>query len=155
MLKIPYGKSDYSTMIEQGYFYQDRTSYVETLENYDTTYLLYLRPRRFGKSLLISMLHYYYGLEYQKEFTRLFESTYIGKKPTQNANAYLVLRFDFSSIDTSTELGVSDGFLSNVKKGVSAFLARYDMFFSKAETKLILDQKQANEVIKELFIVFL
>jgi hypothetical protein len=57
MIKIPYGKSDYRTMIDQGYFYQDRTSYVETLENYDATYLLYLRPRRFGKSLLISMLH--------------------------------------------------------------------------------------------------
>jgi Predicted AAA-ATPase/PD-(D/E)XK nuclease superfamily len=151
MLKIPYGKSDYRTMIEQGYFYQDRTSYVETLENYDTTYLLYLRPRRFGKSLLISMLHYYYGLEYQKEFNRLFENTYIGKQPTKNANAYLILRFDFSAINTNTEQGVFDGFLSNVLKGIGTFLATYSEYYSSDECKEILAQKEPQEAIKSLF----
>jgi hypothetical protein len=151
MLKIPYGKSDYRTMIEQGYFYQDRTSYVETLENYDTTYLLYLRPRRFGKSLLISMLHYYYGLEYQKEFTRLFENTYIGKKPTQNANAYLVLRFDFSAINTSSEKGVFDGFLSNILKGIGIFLSTYSDRYTPEQSKEILAHKEPQEAIKSLF----
>ncbi len=151
MLKIPYGKSDYRTLIEENYFYQDRTPYIETLENWDTTYLLYLRPRRFGKSLLISTLHYYYGLQYQKDFDKLFGQTYIGKKPTRLANTYMVLRFDFSGINTETEEGVFEGFLSNIKKGVDAFLTYYDTFFTKEQEKVILQHKQPNEIIKELF----
>jgi hypothetical protein len=151
MLRIPYGKSDYRTLIEEGYFYQDRTSYLEILENSDTTYLLYLRPRRFGKSLLISTLQYYYGLQFQKDFQHLFGHTYIGKNPTPRANQYMILRFDFSGINTSTEDGVFEGFLSNVKRGIDAFLTHYDMLFTKEQATVILQQKQPNEMLKELF----
>ena len=151
MLRIPYGKSDYRTMIDEGYFYQDRTSYVQTLENWDTTYLLYLRPRRFGKSLLISMLHYYYALPFKKDFDRLFGQTYIGKNPTPLANTYMVLRFDFSAINTSTEQGVFDGFLSNVLKGIGTFLKDYKSYFTNEEIKEILAQKEPQEAIKMLF----
>ena len=49
MIRIPYGKSDYRTMVEENYFYQDRTPFIKTLEDWDSTYLMYLRPRRFGK----------------------------------------------------------------------------------------------------------
>ncbi len=151
MLKIPYGKSDYRTMIDEGYFYQDRTPYVQTLENWDTTYLLYLRPRRFGKSLLISMLHYYYALQYKKDFDRLFGNMYIGKNPTRLANSYMVLRFDFSGINTASEQGVFDGFLSNVLKGIGTFLATYSEHFSDDKKKEILTQKEPQEAIKTLF----
>jgi hypothetical protein len=151
MLKIPYGKSDYRTLVEEGYFYQDRTSYIETLENWDTTYLLYLRPRRFGKSLLISTLHYYYGSQYQKDFDTLFGHTYIGKKRTRHANNYLVLNLDFSSINTSTEQGVFNSFLSNVRIGVGNFLKEYKTHLTDEQQKEILSQKEPNEVIKMLF----
>ena len=83
MIKIPYGKGDFKTLIKEGYFYQDRTSYIQTLEDWDDTYLLYLRPRRFGKSLLISMLQYYYGVEFQSAFPMLFGKTFIGQHPTR------------------------------------------------------------------------
>jgi hypothetical protein len=151
MLKIPYGKSDYRTLVEEEYFYQDRTSYIETLENWDTTYLLFLRPRRFGKSLLISTLHYYYALQYKNDFDALFGHTYIGKKPTRRASKYMVLNLDFSSINTSTEQGVFDGFLSNVQKGIGNFLKEYSTHFTKEQQKEILSQKEPNEVIKMLF----
>jgi hypothetical protein len=151
MLKIPYGKSDYRTLVEEEYFYQDRTNYVEILENWDTTYLLFLRPRRFGKSLLISTLHYYYALQYKNDFESLFGHTYIGKKSTRRANKYMVLNFDFSSINTSTEQGVFDGFLSNVLKGVENFIDTYKIYFTNEHKKEILSQKQPNEVIKMLF----
>lgn len=151
MLKIPYGKSDYRTMVEEKYFYQDRTNYIETLENWDTTYLLFLRPRRFGKSLLVSTLHYYYALPYKNNFDALFGHTYIGQKPTRRANSYMVLNLDFSSINTSTEQGVFDGFLSNVRIGVGNFLKDYKTYFTEAEQKDILSQNEANEVIKKLF----
>jgi Predicted AAA-ATPase/PD-(D/E)XK nuclease superfamily len=151
MLKIPYGKSDFKTVIEKKYFYQDRTAYIQTLEDWGSTYLLYLRPRRFGKSLWISTLSYYYGLEYQKEFDNLFGTTFIGKNPTPNANTYLVLTFDFSSINTSTEQGVFDGFLGNIKKGIDGFLTYYDTFFTNEQAKVILQHTEPNEMIKELF----
>jgi hypothetical protein len=151
MIKIPYGKSDYRTMVEENYFYQDRTSFIETLENWDSTYLLYLRPRRFGKSLWISTLNYYYGLQYEKDFDRLFGHRYIGQKPTPSANKYMVLRFDFSGINTSTEQGVFDGFLSNVLIGIGVFLKNYKTYFTKEQEKDILVQKEPNEALKRLF----
>jgi Predicted AAA-ATPase/PD-(D/E)XK nuclease superfamily len=151
MIRIPYGKSDYRTMVEEGYFYQDRTSYIKTLEDWDSTYLLYLRPRRFGKSLLLSTLRYYYGLQHKSEFDKLFGDTFIGKNPTRLANTYMLLNFDFSSIDTSNETGVYKGFLSNVLKGIGNFLEDYESYFSKEQTKEILSQTEPNEAIKMLF----
>jgi hypothetical protein len=151
MIRIPYGKSDYRTLVEENYFYQDRTPYIQTLEDWDSTYLLYLRPRRFGKSLLLSTLRYYYGLEYQTEFDKLFGNTFIGKNPTRRANKYMVLNFDFSGINTSTEQGVFEGFLSNVLKGIGNFIKDYPSHFSKEQVKEILSQKEPNEVIKMLF----
>jgi hypothetical protein len=151
MIRIPYGKSNYRTLVEENYFYQDRTSYIKTLEDWDSTYLMYLRPRRFGKSLLMSMLQYYYGLQHKAAFDTLFGHTFIGKNPTPNANNYLVLKFDFSSIDTSTEAGVYTGFLSNVKRGIAAFLTHYDTYFTKEQRQVILQHKEPNEMIKELF----
>ncbi len=151
MLKIPYGKSDYRTLIEKGYFYQDRTSYIETLEEWGSTYLLYLRPRRFGKSLWISTLHYYYGLQFKANFEALFGNTYIGKNKTENANTYMVLRFDFSGINTSHEQGVFDGFLSTVKDSINNFFEDYGSRFTIEEKKNILSQNEPNEVIKKLF----
>jgi Predicted AAA-ATPase/PD-(D/E)XK nuclease superfamily len=150
MIRLPYGKSDYRTLVKEKYFYQDRTSYIEILEEWDTTYLLYLRPRRFGKSLLLSMLQYYYGLQYQKEFDMLFGHTYIGKKTTPLANTYMLLSFDFSSIDTTTELGVYNGFLSNVLKGIGKFIEEYKSYFSKEQINEILSQREPNEAIKML-----
>jgi Predicted AAA-ATPase len=150
MLKIPYGKSDFKTIMEEGYFYQDRTDYIQTLENWDATYLIYLRPRRFGKSLFISTLHYYYGLEYQKEFKALFGNTYIGKNPTRRAHKYWVLRFDFSGINTDTEQDTYNGFLSNVLKGCENFIEEYKTYFSNDSKKEILSQKSPNEMLKSL-----
>ncbi len=150
MIRIPYGISDYRTMVEKNYFYQDRTSYIKTLEDWDSPYLLYLRPRRFGKSLWLSILRHYYSLQYRADFDKLFGQTFIGKNPTPNANTYLLLNFDFSSIDTSTKLGVDKGFLSNVRRGISAFLTHYESFFTKEQRHIILAHKEPNEMIKEL-----
>ena len=138
-------------MIRDNYFYQDRTSYIQTLEDWDSTYLMYLRPRRFGKSLLLSTLRHYYGLQHQTAFDTLFGNTFIGKNPTPNANTFMILNFDFSGINTSSEQGVFDGFLSNVLKGIGNFIKDYQSQFSKEQIKEILSQHQPNEAIKMLF----
>jgi hypothetical protein len=151
MLKIPYGKSDYRTMIENGYFYQDRTSYFHVLEDWGPTYLLYLRPRRFGKSLWISTLQYYYGLQFKDDFEALFGNTFVGKNPTPKANEYLVLHFDFSAINTDTENNVYDGFLKKILIGINGFLEAYSFYFSIEDKKEILNQKSPSELLLVLF----
>jgi Predicted AAA-ATPase len=151
MIKIPYGESDFKGMIEGDYFYQDRTHFIETLEKWNSKFLIFLRPRRFGKSLFISTLHHYYGLEHKNDFQKLFGNLYIGQNPTEIANNYLVLRFDFSRIDTATHESTYQGFLSNVLYGTHLFLATYSQIFKKEDKKSILSERSPEAVIKAVF----
>jgi Predicted AAA-ATPase/PD-(D/E)XK nuclease superfamily len=144
MLKIPYGKSDYKNLIEEGFFYQDRTRYIEILENHGPSYLIYLRPRRFGKSLLISTLQYYYGFQYKADFEKLFGKTYIGTHPTPNANNYLVLRFDFSGINTKSEEGTFNGFMDKILRAFKDCFTDYAGYFTDEQQNEILNQKEPN-----------
>jgi Predicted AAA-ATPase/PD-(D/E)XK nuclease superfamily len=151
MLKIPYGQSNFASVIKNGYFYQDRSNYIRELEEKSPKFIYYLRPRRFGKSLFVSMLHYYYGLEHQSEFQNMFGKLNIGKKPTPLANQYMVLSFEFSSIQTNTAENTLGGFLSNVRAGVSNFLYQYSAFFLIEAHEAILNEEQPNELLKNLF----
>ena len=67
MINLPYGKADFKDIRNRGMVYIDKTMFIEKIEN-DRDYLMYLRPRRFGKSLLTSMLGYYYDIRYRDEF---------------------------------------------------------------------------------------
>ena len=70
--KIPYGLSDYKKLAEENYVYVDKTRYIEVLESLNTEYPIFLRPLRFGKSLFVSTLQYYYDIECAEEFDALF-----------------------------------------------------------------------------------
>ncbi|MBF0240106.1 MAG: AAA family ATPase [SAR324 cluster bacterium] len=113
-MKLPYGISNFAMLVRENYFFMDRTSYIELLENEPEHYLFFLRPRRFGKSLFISVLSYYYGLEHKAKFQELFGQYYIGKHPTPKANSYYVLKLEFSRINTETPESTKKGFLFNV-----------------------------------------
>ena len=151
MIKIPYGESNFKGIIEENFFYQDRTLYIQKLEEDTSRFLFYLRPRRFGKSLFVSMLHHYYGLEHKDKFEKLFGKLAIGKKPTVHVNGYLVLSLEFSRILTDTPKHTFEGFLSNVLEGIRSFLAQYKQFFTEEQQKDILSKDQPNLVIKQLF----
>ena len=153
MIKILYGESNFRSLIDDGGFYQDRTHYIPILEDWGPKYLIYLRPRRFGKSLLISTLQHYYGVQYATDFDRLFGKTSVGQNPTKRVNSYMVLNFDFSGINTDTVDSTFDGFLTNVRKGISAFLKNYASFFTEAQKKTIVQQKHANQMLQELFVI--
>ncbi len=150
MLKIPYGESNFTTVIKDGYFYQDRTAYIRDFESVPK-FLYYLRPRRFGKSLFVSMLEHYYGLEHKSEFNELFGNLAIGKNPTPLANQYMILKFEFSGIHTDTPENTIKGFLANVRDGVGLFLKQYEDIFPPAIYDDIMQQEQANLVVKTLF----
>jgi hypothetical protein len=98
MLKFPYGISDFAKIIEGGYWYVDRTDHVRLIEDAGEQ-LLFLRPRRFGKSLVLSMLENYYDLAKADQFEKLFGHLKIGANPTPKHNQYVVMKWDFSQVD--------------------------------------------------------
>jgi Predicted AAA-ATPase/PD-(D/E)XK nuclease superfamily len=153
MIRIPYGESDFKSLILQKKFYQDRTNFIPILEKWNAQFPVFLRPRRFGKSLFVSMLHHYYGLEHKENFKALFGNLFIGKNPTELANSYLVLRFEFSRIDTATQESTYKGFYTNVNLGIRDFLANYIQFFSEDDQSLILAQSSPEDLVKTLFSV--
>ena len=122
MLKIPYGISDYKELKTEGYYYVDKTMYLEKLEDVGKK-LVYLRPGRFGKSLFTSMMYYYYDVNSKDEFDNLFKDTYIWNNPTINKNNYYILKFDFSGISEKDKKKAELEFLfkDKVLQGVSLF----------------------------------
>jgi len=128
MIKIPYGKSDYKALINEGYYYVDKTMYLEKLESVADV-ITYLRPRRFGKSLFTSMLFNYYDIKSNSEFDKLFKNTYVYKNPTINKNNYYVLKFDFSGIYPSdnTVKSIEDNFKFKVVSGIRNFINYYNL----------------------------
>ena len=95
--QIPYGVSDFRSVIEQDLYYVDKSMYIEELEKQSRT-LIFIRPRRFGKSLFLNMLRLYYDKAASADFERLFGKLYIGQHPTPNRNRYQVLYMDFSRV---------------------------------------------------------
>jgi hypothetical protein len=96
-MKFPYGLSDFSKIILGGYFYQDRTDRIPLLESAGDQ-LIFIRPRRFGKSLLLSMLDHYYDVNRAGQFDALFGHLTIGQHPTPLHNQYFVMKWDFSLV---------------------------------------------------------
>ncbi|MEI6415747.1 MAG: AAA family ATPase [Pseudomonadota bacterium] len=102
-MKFPYGMSNFATLIHEQYFYQDRTDRIPWLEEAGRQ-LLFIRPRRFGKSLLLSMLEHYYDLNRAGDFDALFGGLAIGRNPTPLHNQYFVMKWDFSLIKAQGEV---------------------------------------------------
>ncbi len=98
-MKFPYGISDFKAIATEGFFYCDRTNKIPLLENANSQ--LFIRPRRFGKSLVLSMLENYYDVAKKDEFDEIFGHLAIGKNPTELRNSFFILRWDFSCVDTS------------------------------------------------------
>jgi hypothetical protein len=97
---LPYGNSNFGSIITENYAYIDKTRFIELLEKEPNKNQFFIRPRKFGKSLFCSMLYHYYDLNKADDFEKLFGDLYIGKHPTPKHNSYLVLQFDFSGIKT-------------------------------------------------------
>ena len=95
--QIPYGVADFETVMNQNLYYVDKTMYLAELEKQPRN-LIFIRPRRFGKSLFISMMRAYYDKSKADRFDSLFGSLWIGSHPTPLRNHYQVLYLDFSRI---------------------------------------------------------
>jgi len=125
MKKVPYGESDFKKIIKENYLFVDKSKYIEILEN-DASYQFFIRPRRFGKSLFLSMLSNYYDVNNKDEFEELFGDLYIGKNPTPKKTSYFVLRLDFANISTNQDKdNLIKSFDIKVVTAVNDFLIRY------------------------------
>ncbi|MDR1343667.1 MAG: ATP-binding protein [Prevotellaceae bacterium] len=131
--RLPYGNSDFRDIVLQNYAYVDKTRFIEQLENESNRNHFFIRPRKFGKSLFLTTLMYYYDLNEVENFDRLFGKLYIGKHPTPEKNLYAILQFDFSGLDTSSEKGFVESFSSSVQDTVRQFFRVYQHTFSEAE----------------------
>ena len=141
-LKMPYGISNYEKIVNDGYYYVDKTMYIEKLENLPETNIMFLRPRKFGKTLFTSVLENYYDKNKIDSFEKLYGNTYIGKNTTKLKNSYCILRFNFSGIDTSTEEATIRGFKKEVASSIEVFINRYNLEFhvnKEDEAENILD----------------
>ena len=95
-ITIPYAVANYADLRDRGFYYVDKTDYIPRLEAYKAP--VFLRPRRFGKSLLVSTLAHYYDRTLAHRFEDLFGGTYIGSHPTPEHNRYMIIRYDFSAM---------------------------------------------------------
>ena len=141
-LKMPYGISNYEELVTENYYYVDKTKYIEKLEELPEKRIMFLRPRKFGKTLFTSVLENYYDKNKKESFEKLYGNTYIGKNPTKLKNSYCILRFNFSGIDTSTEEATIRGFKKEVASSIEVFINRYNLEFhvnKEDEAENILD----------------
>jgi hypothetical protein len=125
--RLPYVISNYKTIAQENYIYVDKTPYIEKIENYHSPYLLFLRPRRFGKSLFVSLLQHYYDINEKDNFEALFKDTYIGQNPTKERNSYYVLNFDFTGVTTDTGEQLEQSFINITKLAFNDFTSRYKL----------------------------
>ena len=115
--KLPYGKADFKSIrTGDNFVYVDKTRFIEFLEKENNSSKIFIRPRRFGKSLFLSMLSYYYDVNYEDEFDQLFGDLCIGKNPTPLKNSYAVMEFDFSGINTSSIEAFQNSFEENIRR---------------------------------------
>ena len=120
--KIPYGVINWAKLVRECLFV-DNTAYIRKLEDVDTP--VFLRPKRFGKSIVCSMLAHYYDVNLKDRFDDFFGMTDIGRDPTPLHNSFLVLQFDFSTIQVGTLAEIERNFVEHVRGRVERFATQY------------------------------
>ena len=144
-MKLPYGVSDFKKMRTENYLYIDKTEYIQKLEEISSDYLFFMRPRRFGKSLFLSTLQYYYDLNHQDQFKKLFSDLYIGNNPTELRNSYFILKLNFSGLNTDTKEKLAASFRVRLREGVIEAIKKYQIYFDNP-TEIIEDVKRVDDI---------
>lgn len=148
--RIPYGSADYGRLRRENCYYVDKTRFIPLVEA-APFYLFFIRPRRFGKTLWLSVMEHYYDVGYTEQFEALFGETYIGQNPTADRNSYLVLMLNFAEVDPRIQ-NVEASFESYGRQMLDDFLNRYADFFSEAERQTVLNQPSLTTSLRQLFL---
>ena len=125
--RLPYGINDFEAIIEQNQYYVDKTMYLPLLENQPSN-IFFIRPRRFGKSIFLSMLHAYYDCSKKEKFQTLFGDLWVGKHPTPLQGKYQILHLDFSYVGGSIEK-LEENFNMYLRVKLDGFMRIYQEFY--------------------------
>ena len=145
---LPYGVADFVTVIEQNLYYVDKTMFIPELEKQPRN-LFFIRPRRFGKSIFLSMLYSYYDCTQSHKFQSLFGNQWIGQHPTPLQGKYQVLFLDFSQITGNIDK-LETKFNSYLSINLDAFVRQYSEYY-QAEMEEILAQEDFEEKMELIF----
>ena len=145
---VPYGVADCATVIEQNLYYVDKTMFIPELEKQPRN-LFFIRPRRFGKSIFLSMLYSYYDCTQSHKFQSLFGNLWIGQHPTPLQGKYQVLFLDFSQITGNIDK-LETKFNSYLSINLDAFVRQYSEYY-QAEMEEILAQEDFEEKMELIF----
>lgn len=145
---VPYGVADFATVIEQNLYYVDKTMFIPELEKQPRN-LFFTRPRRFGKSMFLSMLYSYYDCTQSHKFQSLFGNLWIGQHPTPLQGKYQVLFLDFSQITGNIDK-LETKFNSYLSINLDAFVRQYSEYY-QAEMEEILAQEDFEEKMELIF----
>lgn len=146
--QVPYGVADFATVIEQNLYYVDKTMFIPELEKQPRN-LFFIRPRRFGKSIFLSMFYSYYDCTQSHKFQSLFGNLWIGQHPTPLQGKYQVLFLDFSQITGNIDK-LETKFNSYLSINLDAFVRQYSEYY-QAEMEEILAQEDFEEKMELIF----
>lgn len=139
--RIPYGVSDFMDIIQRNQYYVDKTMYLPMLED-EADALFFIRPRRFGKSLFISMMQAYYDIGMRDRFQELFGNLWIGSHPTEYQGQFQILYLDLSKIGGDiTEL--KENFNTYCNDCIDNFIEKYQEYYPERVVEKVLKAETA------------
>ena len=147
--QVPYGVADFATVMTQDLYYVDKTMYLPLLEEQPRN-LFFTRPRRFGKSIFLSMLYSYYDCKQKDLFQTLFGTLWVGSHPTALQGTYQVLYLDFSQITGKIDV-LEERFNAYLSIKLDGFIQKYSDYYSKEEVDKVLSKTEFADKIQIIF----
>ncbi|HLP62832.1 MAG TPA: AAA family ATPase [Candidatus Deferrimicrobium sp.] len=150
--QIPYGVANFKDFRDANYYYVDKTRYIRDIEK-KGDYLFFIRPRRFGKSLFLGILEAYYDINLKDRFDYFFKGTEIYQNPTNERNNYMVLKLNFSAVDSDIS-SVEESFLNYIKDSAYGFVLKYEKLLD-IDIKEAKAEFNAKNSVSDVMVTFL
>ena len=147
--QVPYGVADFARVMNQNLYYVDKTMYLPLLEKQPSN-LFFIRPRRFGKSIFLSMLYSYYDCKQKEKFQSLFGDLWIGSHPTPLQGNYQILYLDFSQITGKIDV-LEERFNAYLCISLDGFIRTYAEYYKEEEVSEILSKTEHADKLQLIF----
>ena len=147
--QVPYGVADFATVMTQNLYYVDKTMFLQELERQPRN-LFFIRPRRFGKSIFLSMLYSYYDCNQKDRFEELFGNLWIGKHPTDLQGKYQVLFLDFSQITGKIDV-LEERFNAYLSIKLDSFVQQYAAYYGEKKVEEITAKTEYADKLQIIF----
>ncbi|MGD2087076.1 MAG: AAA family ATPase [Candidatus Aminicenantes bacterium] len=154
--EIPYGIADYERIRRENYYYVDKTMFLQTVKKAGR-YLFFIRPRRFGKSLFLSVMEAYYDVFYKDRFEEFFKGTWIYDHPTNDRGKYLVFSLNFSVVEPAVDK-METSFTNHVRGEAVYFIQKYSDYLSANKkmdyySNTIENSDSATDILSNLLVL--